>query len=620
MELILIPYPKIVKQYDGYVKLGTEIETTFEQVAPDVVERLIKFLERELRRLNFVLSPKGAGTLKLNLSINPDLVVNQQGYKIFVDEEISIYAHDELGLFYGLQTFLQLLRNATKIRQLQKMYIHDYPDILNRGVMLDISRDKVPKMETLKALIDKLAYLKINQLQLYTEHTFAYKNHRVVWEGYSPLTAEEVRELDEYCKERFIELVPNQNTFGHMAKWLIHDEYKHLAEAPDGFETPWGTKFLQPFSLSPAVPESIKLVDEILQELLPNFTSNKVNIGCDETFDLCQGKSKELCEKIGKGRVYLDFLLKVYNIAKRHKQTVMFWGDIIENHPELIGELPKDMIAMVWGYEANHPFDEKCKLYEQSNISFYVCPGTSTWNSFIGRSKNCIENIKNAISAAKKYHANGVLVTDWGDHGHSQHLPFSWIGFAYTSALSWNYDFYRLEDNLDHFLKEIDVNVFETDFEISKLIYSLGEITDMLPYTPNGTPFFYGFLFPERLEELSKKIEDDTLRNVLDKLENASAKLNSMKNLPDSLIKQVRNNLEFAKLGVEVIQMVKAYGKIPEVPENIWSSFEKRLREVLEDYKGIWLTEWREGGLKQSVEKLSRIFHVRNDVFPYIVF
>ncbi|GAH23368.1 unnamed protein product, partial [marine sediment metagenome] len=101
--------------------------------------------------------------------------------------------------------------------------IKDFPDFPHRGVMLDISRNKVPKMETLYALIDLLSKLKINQFQLYTEHTFAYQGHEQVWKDASPLTGEEVLALDDFCRKRFIELVPNQNSFGHLHRWLKHN-------------------------------------------------------------------------------------------------------------------------------------------------------------------------------------------------------------------------------------------------------------------------------------------------------------------------------------------------------------------------------------------------------------
>src|SRR5207342_333696 len=123
----------------------------------------------------------------------------------------------------------------------------DWPDFAVRGVMLDISRDKVPTMATLYEMVNLFASLKINQLQLYTEHTFAYSQHEEVWRNASPMTAEEIQFLDQYCKQRFIELVPNQNSFGHMERWLKHEKYRHLAESPDGSVWPDGTRIDEPF-------------------------------------------------------------------------------------------------------------------------------------------------------------------------------------------------------------------------------------------------------------------------------------------------------------------------------------------------------------------------------------
>lgn len=91
------------------------------------------------------------------------------------------------------------------------------------------SRDKVPTMSTLYDLIDQLSDWKINQIQLYIEHTFAYRGHDIVWKDSSPFTGEEILQLDRFCKERFIELVPNQNSFGHMHRWLCHDKYRSLS-------------------------------------------------------------------------------------------------------------------------------------------------------------------------------------------------------------------------------------------------------------------------------------------------------------------------------------------------------------------------------------------------------
>src|SRR5581483_2674353 len=319
--------------------------------------------------------------------------------------------------FYGVCTLIQIVEQCDM--RLSAMHISDSPDFPNRGVMLDISRDKVPTMETLFELVDLLASWKVNQLQLYTEHTFAYRNHRVVWEHASPMTPQDILELDAYCRARYIELVPNQNSFGHMHRWLRHEEYRHLAEYEEGYtdltEHWWAPA---PFGLNPTDPRSVELLREMKDELLPNFSSSHFNVGLDETIDLGLGKSAEEVKARGAGAVYLDFLKKIHALVRERGKTMMFWGDIIINHPELISQLPKDAIAMEWGYEADHPFAEHGKAFAQAGIPFYVCPGTSSWISILGRTENAMGNIRNATENGLKNGAIGVLNTDWGDWGH----------------------------------------------------------------------------------------------------------------------------------------------------------------------------------------------------------
>ena len=174
------------------------------------------------------------------------------------------------------------------------MHIVDWPDYAHRGVMLDITRDRVPTMQTLYALVDLLASLKLNQLQLYTEHTFAYAGHDIVWQDASPMTGEEVLLLDAYCRDRYVELVPNQNSFGHMHRWLKFDEYRPLAESPDGILHGFST-VKEPYSFCPIDPGSIALLEDMYDQLLPHFSSRQFNVGLDETWDLGEGRSKEPC-------------------------------------------------------------------------------------------------------------------------------------------------------------------------------------------------------------------------------------------------------------------------------------------------------------------------------------
>lgn len=312
-----------------------------------------------------------------------------------------------------------------------------------RGYMLDVSRDRVPTMRTLRDIVDLLARCRYNQFQLYTEHTFAYSGHREVWEEADPLTADEIRKLDAYCRMQGVELVANQNCFGHMERWLTHSRYNGLAKFPKGGAvTPWGEVKKYPTTLDPANPGSLELVEGLLGELLLNFSSPLVNIGCDETFEISDPEE------------YLGFLLKVCEAVRRLGKRPMFWGDIVLRHPELVARLPKDLVALDWGYEAEHPFAREAAEFRKAGLEFYVCPGTSSWRSLGGRVENMRVNLQAAEQAGRLNGAKGYLVTDWGDEGHWQPLAASLPGivlggaFASSGAKSAKMDLERELDSV----------------------------------------------------------------------------------------------------------------------------------------------------------------------------
>jgi hexosaminidase len=363
----------------------------------------------------------------------------QEGYRLSVEPRaVTLVARDACGLFRGMMSLRQLARRGAADGVLPCLRIEDWPAFPVRGLMLDISRDRVPTMETLTRLIDLWAELKLNQLQLYTEHTFAYPSHRVVWRDASPVTPGEAEELDRYCADRGIELVPNQNSFGHMERWLMHDRYAPLADATEGFRDPWGGWRTQPTTLNPLDPRSIELVAGLYDELLPHFRSGNLNVGADEPIDLGHGRTRQACARRGVGRVYLEFLLALHEQVSRRGKVMQFWGDIVLHHRELIGELPRDVVALDWGYEATHPFEAECAAFAEAGLPFYVCPGTSSWNSLGGRWGNARANIDAAIRAGLAAGADGLLLTDWGDNGHWQQLPVSYPAWLYGASAAWN--------------------------------------------------------------------------------------------------------------------------------------------------------------------------------------
>lgn len=541
------------------------------------------------------------------LSVIPGSVAHEQGYELtIVNGRLDILANNPTGLFYGVQTAIQLLEQAG--RTLPTLRLSDWPDFPNRGVMLDISRDKVPSMDTLYDLIDLLASWKINQLQLYTEHTFAYRRHPIVWQNASPITAEEIILLDGYCRDRHIELAPNQNTFGHMHRWLTHPPYAHLAEKIDGAQTPWNYYNPEPFSLSPAVPESIDLVRDLLDELLPNFRSRQVNIGGDETYDVGQGLSKALVEEKGKGRVYLDHLLKIYREVKSRGRTMQFWGDIIMEHPELVADLPHDVIALEWGYEAWHPFDEHGRLFAESGIPFYVCTGTSSWNTIGGRTNNAIGNLQNGAANGRQHGAIGYLITDWGDNGHWQPLPVSFLGYAVGAALSW----------ADEANRTLDIPAALSQFAfrdeaglMGQLAYDLGNIYEITQIPAfNGTCYAYSMLYDlANLATPENAAHIESLHAAVTAVDHILAQLeqtNSQRDDADLLIAEFTWAAQMIQHGCR--RLIWALGKV-NGPED--TALRQRLAaeapDLITTYEAIWHGRNRPGGFAESVARMHKM-------------
>ncbi len=541
--------------------------------------------------------------------VDPAQVPWPEGYRLTIGaDHIHIVAHDAAGAFYAAMTMKQLARQCASAGELPCLRIEDWPDFPHRGVMLDISRDKVPTMETLYALVDLLAEWRINQFQLYTEHTFAYRHHRDVWENASPMTGEQVMALDAYCRQRFVELVPNQNSFGHLHRWLKHPRYRRLAETPGGFQHPWGD---EPFSLCPLEPGSLELLAELYGELLPHFSSRQFNVGCDETFDLGQGRSRAACEERGVGRVYLEFLLKIHQLVQRHGRTMQFWGDIILHYPDLIPELPKDVIALEWGYEADHPFARNGQKFAQAGVPYHVCPGTSSWNSIAGRTANALGNLWNAAESGQAHGAIGYLITDWGDNGHWQHLPVSFLGYAYGAAVSW-----AAQANRDLDLpRAIDLHAFQDVAGVmGRLAYDLGNAyQEAGVLVPNASLLALLLLRPEPLMEGDwPGLTVEGLERTLEYVDRVMAPLSQARMArPDAdlIADEFRNAAALlrhaCRLGIARLHAES--GEIASIPVETRRALVSELEGIVAEYQRLWLSRNRPGGLADSVGRMERL-------------
>lgn len=594
-EYILLPKPRRIQFLEGHYACSEKSVLTIEGVDRDGTRLFEKIWNH--------LFPPGGERPATHLRIDPASIIHKDGYRLLVDQNgVWVTARDNAGLYYGLMTLRQLQRQASPSPLIPNVHIEDWPDFPSRGVLLDISRDKVPEMETLYRLVDLLSEWKINQLQLYTEHTFAYRNHPVVWQDASPMTPHQIRALDAYCQEHFILLVPNQNSFGHMERWLKHERYLPLAEMPEGG-----------MDLCAVDPGSIALLGDMYADSLPNFSSPLFNVGCDETWTLGKGRSKEATDKQGVGRVYLEFLLKIHELVTEQGRRMQFWGDIIMQHPELIGELPKDVIAMEWGYEDDHPFAEHGQKFADSGIPFYVCPGSSSWNSLIGRTDNALGNLRNAARNGLHHGAIGYLITDWGDGGHWQFLPVSYAGFAFGAGVSWCYD-----SNTEMPLaRALDVHVFkDSSNTMGQAVLDLGNVYQKTGVLAENNTLYYLLL----QHSIRGGIEGTALAGMtMENLDAASLQIEQIKKAIQQADMQceeaglIRQEFllgsEIALLALDLGRARLAAGGVgtEQLPLEKRNALADKIDQLLPEYRQLWLARNRSGGLKDSAGRFEAL-------------
>jgi hypothetical protein len=327
-------------------------------------------------------------------------------------------------LFYGAQTVKQLIRGSGKDAVLFVPTIRDWPAMAHRGVSDDWSRGPLPNMEFLKREIRTLAAYKYNIFSPYFEATFAYASTPVAAFPGGAMTPEEGKELVEYAAKYHITIVPEQEAFGHLHHVLKFEQYSSLGETTRGAV------------LAPGDPGSLPQIGEWFGELAKVFPGPYAHIGADETSQLGLGRTHDEVAQQGLGKVYLDFLGKIHEqLAPLHKR-LLFWGDIAENSPELVGTLPKDMIAVSWHYDAKPDFTKNLEPFLKSGLETWVAPGVNNWNRVYPDNNEALGNIGNFVRDGQKLGATGMLNTVWNDDGEGI-FDENWFGVLFGAAAAW---------------------------------------------------------------------------------------------------------------------------------------------------------------------------------------
>ena len=486
-----------------------------------------------------------------------------------------------------------------------------------RGYMLDVSRDRVPTLDTLEWLVGVLAALGFNELQLYIEHTFAYSGHQEVWEDASPLTADDLRWLDGVCQANDIELVGNMNCFGHMERWLAHVRYRGMAECPDGAPSPFGSGMMRPTCLAPTA-ENAAFGVGLARELGGAIGSRRIHIGGDEPFELGEGASASDAAARGRETVYVEHLARIIDPLVADGYQVMFWADQFRQDRSLMSRIPDGAIPVVWNYEApseagwlsllptelidrlglpDDPhlgFESHARLFIEAGMPFWVAPGTSSWNTLIGRNLNAAANIADAAAVGAAHGSPGFLLTDWGDNGHYQPLPVSLPAMVRAGAAASGAP---ITDDAA-VAARID-DVLECDRGVGALIDRLGRIGEELEMVaPNASPVFTS-LVDTGLPGFGEP-DLGAVGRGLATLAEATERFSQPIGGPRGAVvaAEMKSACGLAELGLR--RLGREHGFDVEAPTAL------EIDQAIQAQRAAWLLSSRPGGLDDSIGKLIR--------------
>jgi hypothetical protein len=355
-----------------------------------------------------------------------DPAMHDEGYVIVPGGAggLAVIAESSAGIFYGVQTLKQLIRGTGNDTVLLVPTIRDWPAMAHRGLSDDWSRGPLPNMDFLKREIRTLAAYKVNIFSPYFEHTFAYESSPIAAFPGGAITPDEARELVAYAAKYHITIIPEQESFGHLHHVLKFEQYSPLGESPHGSV------------LAPGDANTLPLIGSWFAELAKVFPGPWAHIGADETFELGMGRTRDAVKQQGLGAVYLDFLARIHKTLEPNHKQLLFWGDVAVNSPDLVGSLPKDMIAVPWRYDPEPDFTPLILPFTKAGLETWVSPGVNNWNRLYPNNNDALGNIRAFVRDGQKLGAKGELNTVWNDDGEGI-FDENWFGVLFGAAAGW---------------------------------------------------------------------------------------------------------------------------------------------------------------------------------------
>ena len=367
--------------------------------------------------------------------------MGDEGYWLHVSpDRVLVVGETAAGVYYGVQTLVSMLPRSLPAR-LPAVAIVDRPGLAVRGVMQDFGRGQVPLLSTLKRTVERLGRLKLNTYFLFLEDAYRFESHPEVGAGRDRLEADEVRELIEFARLHHVRIVPIFEALGHMEKLLAQPSFRHLREGDDERGA---------MVINVAHPETLPLLSDLIGELCDVFIDPLFSVGLDESFGLGTGATKELADRVGRGKLFVGHSKSLREILAARDRRMHMWTDQAEegffkglNLPspaaQHLADIPRDVVLASWHYGQVDDFDFGELVRD---LGFDQLPQGAV-DHHGALSPNLLGSAENAYSYMRFAHELGALggvASCWETEDRNFSFDADWAAIAAFAEALWRPD------------------------------------------------------------------------------------------------------------------------------------------------------------------------------------